>query len=397
MTVICSGGGTSSPKPGINTSIFVDQNYIRSLLPPALAFLYPYIPWMNGLAIGDIPTFCGTDPPGVPSLPSPAEFLSFISGGVLSNYLTVNQFLVDLTKRYLWDQICKCDSGATPTAPTPPSDPGNLPAVNPPGIVTLPSTPSCAATGPFHQTLFGAEGNVGLTMEVFFTGLVVTGTRVTLVRSASTGAGAPGTFAVQWFTATAFISSTAFACPVGNGTTVVVLGAPPAGAIQAAVAVNGTGTGTCEFDTTLELFCNGAAPGSTTSPCCPPDPTLIGAIVRLQASLDLLQRQLSPFGYVLGTAHSGLSGNGTIAVADILGVKVDVTTTPSRVGTSDGDPVELFGVGWINLGTGDGFGPRQFIGSDPMIVQPIPGDITVIGYSIPLDVVVTITELVREP
>ena len=113
--------------------------------------------------------------------------------------------------------------------------------------------------------------------------------------------------------------------------------------------------------------------------------------------MNLIQRQLAPFAYVHGTVHTGISGNGQLAVSGLLGVAVDVTTLPARAGRTSGDPDQLYDVGWINVGTADGFGPRQFISSNPFILRPVPGDMTLIGYSIPADVVVTITELVREP
>jgi hypothetical protein len=111
----------------------------------------------------------------------------------------------------------------------------------------------------------------------------------------------------------------------------------------------------------------------------------------------LIQRQIVPFAYISGTAHAGITGNGTIAVSNVLGLKVAFTTKPSRLGADSGDPINLWGAGWINAGTADGFGPRIWVTSDPMILKPLSADITVIGYSIPTDCVLTITELLREP
>jgi hypothetical protein len=147
----------------------------------------------------------------------------------------------------------------------------------------------------------------------------------------------------------------------------------------------------------VTFYCGGATPTSTSSPCCPPDPIATGYLQQILQAVTLIQRQAVPFAYISATAHPGLTGNGTIAVNGILGIRVDVTTLPARAGSEAGDPVAFWDIGWINLGTADGFSPRQFIASNPMLIQPILGDVTVIAYSIPADTTITITELVREP
>jgi hypothetical protein len=62
-----------------------------------------------------------------------------------------------------------------------------------------------------------------------------------------------------------------------------------------------------------------------------------------------------------------------------------------------GDPNRIYDVGWVNVGTPDGWQEPQYITSNPFVIQPVSGDVTVVGYSIPHDVTVTITELIREP
>jgi hypothetical protein len=144
------------------------------------------------------------------------------------------------------------------------------------------------------------------------------------------------------------------------------------------------------------LYCNGNVPGQTQQPC-QPDPW---SLATLQAILDLvtiIQRQHVPFAYIASTAHSGISGNGQFAVSGLVGLAVNITTLPSRVGGISGDPTQIWDVGWINTGTADGWGPRHFISANPFLLQPVSGDVTLVGYSIPEDVVVSIVELVREP
>ena len=156
MTVVC-GGAASVPKAGIAASVVVDQSYVQSLLPPGLAFLYPYLPFMQGLQIGSVSTFCGVDPPTF-SMPTASDFLGFLTAGNYGSYVNVNTFLQNVTKAYLWNSICQCVGGGLPTPVTPPTDPGNLPARNPVGVVSLPQSASC-----FDFTYSSVSGNGGTT------------------------------------------------------------------------------------------------------------------------------------------------------------------------------------------------------------------------------------------
>ena len=88
--------------------------------------------------------------------------------------------------------------------------------------------------------------------------------------------------------------------------------------------------------------------------CCPPDPTLSSAIQDVQTLVTQLQRYLLPFAYILGTAHTALSGTGSIAVSALSGVVVSVTTLPSRAGESVRDVDKLFDLGWVSIQTADG-------------------------------------------
>jgi hypothetical protein len=114
--------------------------------------------------------------------------------------------------------------------------------------------------------------------------------------------------------------------------------------------------------------------------------------------VTLLQRQSTPFAYIVSTAHTGLSGNSQFAVHGLIGLAIAITTLPTRAGVQLGNPDTLWDVGWIDVGTADGWFNRAFLKTNPQVIFPRDmGAVTLIGYSIPADVVVTITELVREP
>ncbi len=123
-----------------------------------------------------------------------------------------------------------------------------------------------------------------------------------------------------------------------------------------------------------------------------------GQVQLARADVQLIQRQSVPFGYIVSTVHAGLSGDGTISVQGLIGLAISVTTLPSRAGVLAGDPNVYFSLGWVNVGTADGWFSRQELRHNPQVIFPEDmGAVTLVGYSIPADVTVSITELVREP
>jgi hypothetical protein len=144
------------------------------------------------------------------------------------------------------------------------------------------------------------------------------------------------------------------------------------------------------------MYCNGATPGLQ-NPCCPPDVATQATLDAILKMVTLMQRQIAPFGTIDGTAHAGLTGSGQFAVSGIIGLSVSLTAVPSNISSVAGDPLQMYGAGWVNTGTADGWGPRQFISSSPMLVELIPGNVTLVGYSLAPGVTATITEVLREP
>lgn len=403
MTAICSGG-TSSPKPGVATKIIVDQAFVQSLLPPALSWLYPYLPFMHGLEIGDVGAFCSVDPPTW-TVPSAADIYNFVVGGPLGSVALVNQFLQDITRAYIWYSICKCDSVTTPAPPTAPIAPTGLPAINPPTVVTPTPTSACFSSGLVAQP--GAfrlcGGNIaGLTFPYDINGLNVTAVRVTVIEQNPGGAGFLGSCRFNWFNATANLRVDISSVPLGPGTTVHIFPGPPSGALRGQASVNGTGaTGVdcADMYSITEYFCNGAQPGGYNNACCPPDVVATALLHRIDQAVQLIQRQIAPFGFIDGPTHSALSGAGHVSISEpLLGIRVELTTIPPSYGQSSGDPVEHFDLGFVHLGNGDEwFGSRRLEQEVNLWLPRWAGAADRIGYSLAPGVVADIVELRREP
>jgi len=179
---------------------------------------------------------------------------------------------------------------------------------------------------------------------------------------------------------------------------VVTVTADPAKSIFELWVDNTTGTGGSKVDgSTIEAFCGGAAPGGTQQPCCPPDAATQAQLDQILQLVTIIQRQAAPFAYVYGANHTALSGHGSFAVSALIGVSVDVTTLPASYGQRDGSPVELFDIGYVTLGTADGYETSRRIDHDgALVLPPAAGAFTSVGYTLSPGVVVSIRELVRE-
>jgi hypothetical protein len=142
-------------------------------------------------------------------------------------------------------------------------------------------------------------------------------------------------------------------------------------------------------------YCGAALPGASAP--CQADPVVLDLLGQIMSLVVLIQRQGVPFATIDGTSHTGLTGNGTIAVSGLIGAVVTVTSTPTWVGVEDGLPDVLFNVGWVNWGAAGRYTAREFITASPMVTSPpIAGVYTSLNYSIPPGVTVTIVELRRE-
>src|SRR6267154_505458 len=389
MTAVCPGGGPSHIKTGtLGTLIYASGG---------AAVLSEFgVPWLVtaaaalGIISFETTTLCASDPPAMPTWTDADTFALYTADPGAAGH-TARDKITQMIGNLVWYQACECITGPQPAPPAPPADPGGTAIIGP-----APAPTSACASSHLDNSVTaycGGNNNAALIFGfVDLNGRNVTASRLTVRRYNSTGAGFPATGNLQWWDANAPVRQDMFPTVVGDGTTVYQLSGAPAGATRVTAAVNGTGSGCANFESTLELFCNGEQPGGSQGACCQPDPSTQTTLDAILQMVTLIQRQHVPFATISGGSHVGITGNGQFPVQGILGIKVVLTTTPARLGVVSGNPDDLYDAGWINVGTADGWGPRRWIGSSPMIVRPIEPDVTLVGYSIPTDVVVTITE-----
>ncbi len=403
MTDVCSGAGMV-PKPGVDTSIVVTPAYIQSLLPPILQPLYPFLPYIQAITIGDVTSFCAGGPPTWEDA-SASDFLDLVSGGLIGQAVVAQKFIESVVKAYLWYSLCKCNDGSTPDTTTPPTLP-DLPAINPPNVVTPPLATACAtyvsdvlpidAPGEGRSCLLGCgdptQGVEYLPMPVGATRL---DWQVEQLPNGADHANQQARIVVRKVDGT-FRS----AFPV------VASGATATGTITVAATDTGwyidtapetVAPTTDNVRATATWYC-AAGPGQTVSPCCPPDEIATGLLSQILDMVTLIQRQAVPFAFIDGAEHTGLTGTGHIDVQGLLGARLTVTAIPDRVGRLGSDPEFLYDLGSISWGSSAGHSPREVIHTSPQLSFPrAAAQYTRITYSLLPDVVVTLRELVREP
>jgi hypothetical protein len=77
---------------------------------------------------------------------------------------------------------------------------------------------------------------------------------------------------------------------------------------------------------------------------------------------------------------------------------VSFGTLPSAIGSESGTPTEYFELGFLSVGTADGYQRSVRLEHNPQVwFPPDMGSQTLVGYSLNPLVTATITELQREP
>lgn len=436
MTALC-GGGTSGPNPTAAAVVSVTLDFLAlatdtyeiEWLAQALGAVTPFSSYV-------LSTFCATDPPAMPSW-TLAESTALQALDLLSpDFASGAAKIPDWIANVVWANYCQCNTGTyTPAAN--PATPVGTPI--PTGTTGLGVTAPCLI-GSFNPAndFSGTQAGVasGSSPPSDFMSVPAGATSIQWITRVDEGSATPhGSYetTLQFYAtdkstllgasaAQTIVINTALgtlqdrlwlsgvtagqATPAWTGTNqtfdqyVCSLGQTvnlPAGTAYIGCTYDAFANSGDEITAYVCVFCGGATPGaSTSSGCCATDPALLAIVNAILTSVTLLQRQVAPFAYVLGTSHS-VSGTGYFAVQGLLGVEVTLTTIGPEIGVELGWPDALYGAGWINWGTADGWTAREYIDSSPFLSFPSEaGQYTLIGYSLPGTSEATIVEISRE-
>lgn len=397
MTALCQNNGPSGPLPGFGASLAMSASAVAALLnnipTPWAVAAAAYV----GLTSYELATFCDQDPPPLPDITAADYFALITLLSPIAHVTAVKKFQ-DLIAVYLWYKVCHCLSGPTPAPPPAPAAPPGVPVLNPPPVAPVTPVP-CAEFTVNYNPISGLQTNASALP-------VWTGKDVTLVHLdfQQTQPAAPFNtihYELQWTLTPTQSYSTVLRTDTFDlaGTVTFPLDIePPIGANGLVVRETGTTAGGAASTLALhwQYFCAYARPGVPTPPC-PPDPQVLSLLDVILQMVKLIQRQKAPFAYVPGARHNGVTGSGQLNVQGLIGVSIILTTVPAYLGNIAGDPPELFDVGFVTVGTADGWHRSIRLDHNPTLVLPIEGSETLIGYTLEPNVVADILELVREP
>lgn len=375
MTALC-GGGSSSPRSGVSPAIILTgtaiEAFLTPLIDPIAATLIAGV--ISASLVVDTNDYCAHDPPSDPGIVA-QDLVDLVNyGDPAAMYAATQKFQQWFGSRY-WYQICECDSVATPAPPTL-SNPG--PASNNPGLPSGGNTDPCWNAGPVDATCTGSSSPIGDALTAPSANLLPPGTPIHWTNGSLSGFAYPipaGANNVHWSTSIGQLltSSSGLVSPsvmwfsnagtllgnsgMGNYTNAGATTASgqfvtiPFSATYWAIALGSSAVGeqsTVTFH--WSFFCSGQAPTGVATACCPPDPLLEGLLSQILGLVTGIYRSLPvPLtSYSVGASHTALSGSGEIAtVANVLALKVTLTTIPSALGVEIEDPLFHFDVGWI--------------------------------------------------
>lgn len=394
MTV-CPHG--SEVIPGKPTQVYVDLQYLYSLIPPGSEWIRPFLPFAEPVLI-DTASFCVLEPPESPVFDT-SDLINLIRPDPISLSFVAGQKLAQFIHEQLWYRLCRCLVDTTPAAPglTAPTD---VPAINPTGVVTAPQNTPCRSDG---VTGYNPPGGTSFPIG---TGLSLPNGASYLELTIQADQSATGTHGIFYGGFINFYRSDGQrANTQGADSYEAPIGPPspaartfrytvPASAVKYEVQHTQTTTvGVDRLSIQTRVYCGGP-PGDLGT--CYADPYIRSTLSQLLGLVTLIQRQAVPFAYIAGESDA-VTGDGQIGVQGLIGLHVELTTIPASLGSSDGTPDKLFDAGWVTWGTADGW--ARFIPLDKADLIDIPasaGAYTLIGYTLAPGVAATITQLVRE-
>lgn len=414
---LCEFG--SERRPDAPAYLVLDASYAASLLPPPVAWLIPYIPYLQPISLS-LDDFCSIDPATV-EIPTALELLALVARTPYLTAFAAGQKVASIVHYFAWYTFCRCSDGTPLPAPTNPSAPADLPVVNPPQYA--PGGANSCRTDVINMAITRDTNYLG-PYVAFPTG--ATQLRQTFLIDNPTY---PVICGILPYSDTSDSSANAFTWRIdkepfngeinpsilatSSGPNYQIIPITHSTVYRAQFGANGSVGAYTDVPATatltLEWFCGNdpTSPPGAYNPCipCPPDPYLSGQLAQilgelaiLKSQVDLIQRQAVPFATIDGDSHLGLTGEGEIEVFGLVGVRVGIVDSlAGTVGVTDGHPETLFNTGWIRWGDSAGWQERIFLDSEVTYSTPYAASgLTKIGYSLPPGMEIDIVEVRRE-
>ena len=389
-------------------SVFAKLSFLSYLVPPVLK---------------EINSFCATEPPQ-PVAPNNADLVAAAFDG--QKFEALIQYIKDAIYWWVWSNNCVCN----PNPATPPTCTAGWSSSFVP-----------AAVGPL-----GAQYEVGTRFTSLQVGAQFSGFRIWTPQAYTYAVGL-----TLWTAAGAVVTSTTISAGIPSGyhtysVTPVTLtagadyivsyclqpgflfcedAAAPANDVVANwinhLATAGCGnfpaTTTGGWEGIQPILCVAAGP---TTPAAPPVPSvttpdfpeegscttqdvcnlaqqLLQSVTLLRSMVDLMQRRLLPFAWILGTPHTGLTGTGAISVQDVIGAAVSMTV-PGGWGSTAETPRRLIpSAGSLQGSDGTSYSDNFQLHYESELIFFGQSWATGIRYNFRPGVTVTLTPLLPEP
>lgn len=391
------GGAAGQELSGLANTLIVTTPFLASLIPAEIAFLQAFVWATGGLTIENLPGFCNSELQADPGVTA-ADIVNVIVTPTLPQAGASAAKINQLIQRWAWFALCQCADASAPVRPSAPTAPV-LPSFNPPRAVVPNQAQPCLDVLSDHLIVDDVTRAIFNMSSLRIPGVTGVSYVFHLITLVSSGTPRAVNLNVDWFQGTTSLrlDATGWGAPPRVSDYITLTG--PAGADNISVTYLGNVAGgdTSTYVVELQAWCNNLPANAPASPCCPPDPTLLGLVQSTQQLVTLIQRQIAPFAYVIGTAHAGISGSGTIAVQGLLGMMVAVTAYPAGNLQLGGTPSYVFDLGWMSIETADGFIEERRITALNQLWQPrLMSEATKFGYFLGTGVTATFTELDRE-
>jgi hypothetical protein len=351
--------GPGEPKPGSASAYAIDPQYLCSILPPLYSWICPFLPYIPPIQILDLGSYCAIDPPSLPT-PDGSALSLILAGSRIGVALTAIQEVSQIVHAYLWNDICQCPSpDTTPADPSPLSPPLDLPALNPGGLVALPTAAPCGSTTEGSHLWHSGDANV-----FNYAGVNPAVLRATSVRILITASG--GVSQTYHLYQNDHSGTQLRDDPFSNGPTGIQDFSLPlvdgCEEVQLAMTIGGSG-GSSTITRGLELYCGGSVGAAPASTCCPPDPNLMGMLTQILSRVTELEDHFLPSDYGLNAGSViHVTGDGHFSVSGLLTLQVFCTAHSTNIqGELHGDPVTYYNVGWIRFLYASGFSQRHVL------------------------------------
>jgi hypothetical protein len=398
MTVQCTFG--TEPKPSSGIWSFYTDSDVTALLGAAGG-------WLSLWALGvtstpfEVADFCAAEPTG--DLPTGADYALLLFPPLALLAGTYGRFANQL-RQDKWAALCQCspETGAYCTVSnrysfTYPSGTAN-------GTCALGT--NCSYTNSGHLTPTSATKTVSfpagqhktrITVHPDFNGTVEAYTDVDGETSLGPlTSGVDNVFVHSWSHSATGLEIVWFKSGgSGNGNAEVMV-----------EFANDTGEAACTpagppFVPPGELVPPVDFPDPPAAPTCSTEQDVCTQLAALAWKLDfvrseveLLLKRQTPYGYETLASHTGLTGSGTLSVADILGAVVVLTTVPTSWGQTGSSPRRLYPqVGEIHFGDSAYNGEAKALHYDEQMFLDVPPLTTEVVYSFRAGIVATITFL----